>query len=814
MKLFHFLLFLFVLSLYACTTDPDAGAIRFSTGEFQLSLGEEGQLLAMTDLRTGDNYIQPDRPAHLLSIRVGGEVLAPQRAEVTEDQVQLFYGAAFTAKIAVEQQETHLTFELLELDGADSVELVIWGPYATRIEQTIGETVGVVRDDDFAIGIQSLNLKTLGGYPWNESDRMPAFDVFRADDPTDMHPAADGSVLYRVEAARPIEGGSTLQAYCRNRSRPRVIQDFRHEKIVAPAYEDGGVVGSRIALFGCPTEQALSRLGAIELAEGLPHPLIDGQWGKEAPGAAAAYIISDFTEDNIDQAIALTKQAGLRYLYHYGKTFDSWGHFPLYEGEFPDGIASLKRCVDKAAAQGVMLGTHVLSNFITTNDAYVTPVPDERLAEVGSAPLTAAIDAREQRIPIASPDFFNQMANNSLQTVRIGTELIRYGRVSETAPWYLLDCQRGAFGTRAAAHASGERVAKLLDHAYKVFLTNADLTIEMSRTMAELYNETGLRQISFDGLEGNRSTGLGTYGESLMPYTWYQNLNEAQRQHLIIDASRTTHFFWHIYTRMNWGEPWYGGFRESQTEYRFNNQAYFQRNYMPGMLGWFKMTPQTSMEDLEWLLAKSAGYDAGYAFVANMEVAGQHGQAAALLERIGEWEQLRLAGAFTEVQKEQMRAIDQEFSLEALSENEWLLYPVTATIATHENKARQPGAPGHTLLELAQQDARQALQFTMTAMGSKVSNLRLEIDNYKVVELPVTLDVGQVLQYKGAGSAVVYDANWRKLSEIPFDDADFRLASGTHRLAFDCDFHSSDEAASVKVELRSPGQAERISLPR
>ena len=116
------------------------------------------------------------------------------------------------------------------------------------------------------------------------------------------------------------------------------------------------------------------------------------------------------------------------------------------------------------------------------------------------------------------------------------------------------------------------------------------LTAEMSNTLAEFYNQTGLRQISFDGLEGNRSTGLGTYGESLMPYTWYNALAPELKDHLIIDASRTTHFFWRIYSRMNWGEPWYAGFRESQTQYRFNNQAYFQRNFMPGMLGWFKMT--------------------------------------------------------------------------------------------------------------------------------------------------------------------------------------------------------------------------------
>ena len=45
---------------------------------------------------------------------------------------------------------------------------------------------------------------------------------------------------------------------------------------------------------------------------------------------------------------------------------------------------------------------------------------------------------------------------------------------------------------------------------------------------------------------------------------------------VINDASNPGHFNWHIYTRMNWGEPWYAGFRESQTLYRFKNQVLFR----------------------------------------------------------------------------------------------------------------------------------------------------------------------------------------------------------------------------------------------
>jgi hypothetical protein len=603
-----------------------------------------------------------------------------------------------------------------------------------------------------------------------------------------------------------------LQAYCRNRNQDRIIQDFNHEKIVAPTYDDGGVIGSKIALFGCPVEKALETIGEMEIAEGLPHPMINGQWGKIAPDAAAAYIITNFTEDDVEQAIDLTKKAGLKYLYHYGKTFENWGHFDLYKGEFPNGIEGLKMCVEKAEAQGIMVGTHLLSNFITTNDPYVTPIPDKRLAKVGSSIILANINASETEIPIKSPDFFNQMKNNSLKTVRVGNELIRYGKVSETSPWKLLDCQRGAFNTTASEHNSGEEIAKLLDHAYKVFLTNAELTIEMSETMAELYNKTGLRQISFDGLEGNRSTGLGTYGESLMPYTWYNSLSDDLKNHLIIDASRTTHFFWHIYSRMNWGEPWYGGFRESQTEYRFKNQAYFRRNYMPGMLGWFKMTSETSIEDIEWLLARASGYDAGYAFVAGFESIEQNGNSDEILELIGDWEKLRLGGSFTEKQKEIFRDSGKEFSLKKIKDNEWDLLKVNAEIFNHEKKIKQPGEPLYSTFEFNNIGNEQSLNFLLTAINCDASEIVMEINNYKEVKLPVVLKKGQIIKYTGGNKATVYDSNWQLIKEFDIDPSNFKVGKGENSVSFDCTFDKIDKESSIKLEIRTFENGEKIVL--
>ena len=799
-----------VLFFSSCSNKNESTIAEFKTKHLKISLSNTGLVHDLINLETGKNYLSKDTSTYILSIRVNNKMEIPQSASAKEDMIVLQFENNIEANIKIEEKPTHIIFELVSI--TTPVDLILWGPYHTTISKIIGETVGVVRGEKYAIGIQSLNIKTLGGYPWNESDRMPAFDIFKEEELNGMHPKSDGSVLYRVEAAKPTKTGSSLQAYCRNRNKERMVSDFNHEKIAVPAYDDGGVVGSKIAIFGCPTEHALQNIGEIEIAEGLPHPLIDGEWAKTSPDAAAAYLITSFTEDNVEKAIGLTKKAGLKYIYHYGKTFENWGHFDLYKGEFPNGIEGLKKCVEKAAAQGLKMGTHCLSNFITTNDPYVSPIPDQRLAKVGSSVITNDIDKTTTTIPIQSPDFFNQMKNNNLKTVMIGKELIRYGRVSEIAPWKLLDCERGAFNTRPSKHQSGAEISKLLDHGYKVFLTNADLTIELSKTLADLYNKTGLRQISFDGLEGNRSTGLGTYGESLMPYTWYNSLSDELKNHLIIDASRTTHFFWHIYTRMNWGEPWYAGFRESQTEYRFNNQAYFKRNFMPGMLGWFKMTPQTSLEDMEWMLAKSAGYEAGYALVADIDVIEKNGNSNKIMELIGDWEKLRISNAFTEAQKELMRDNTKEFSIEKIDDNQWAWKEVYSEIFTHEKKVRQPGEPLHSTFKFDNSGEEQAVNFVLTANKCEVSGIGIEINNYKKIHLPVTIKEGQILKYNAGNKLVLYDANWKIINKFEMDNSDFKINKGENFITLDCHFDKADKEANIKVEVRTFGKEDKVVL--
>jgi hypothetical protein len=804
------IVFVYLIFAALTCTSKHNNDIRFQTRSFRLTLNKQGIVKELLDTESGTNFLVHDSIAPLLSIKMDGEITGPQKAEYVKNKhiISLQYPDNVQAAIKATEKESYLVFELVEMTAKERIELVIWGPYPTTIRKTIGETVGVVQGDKYALGIQALNPKTLGGYPWKDNDCMPQLDIFEGDDYSDLSEKGKRHVLYRVEAAKPTDTGSTLQAYCRNRNKERITANWGHERYTIPVFEDGGVIGSKIALFGCTVENILETIEKIELSEGLPHPQLDGQWGKTARSASAAYMILGFGEEDFSKALSYTKQAGLCYLYHPG-AFKNWGHFELND-QFPSGWDSLKDCVKKARHQGIFVGVHTLSNFITTNDPYVTPVPDRRLAVVGTSVVTQDMTQGQTEIPVASPDFFNQFKSNHLKTVRIGDELIQYGRISEQAPWKLLDCQRGVFGTSASAHARGETISKLADHAYKVFLTNPELGVEMSSRIAELFNYCDLRQISFDGIEGNRSTGMGNYGEILFTSTWYNQLSDEIKSHFIADASRTSHFFWHIYTRMNWGEPWYAGFRESQTEYRLKNQKYFQRNLMPGMLGWFSMRNTTSVEDIEWMLARSAGFDAGYGFVTSYKVLEENGCTAHILRLLGEWEKARMDGAFTADQKTRMQDINREFHLEPVGMNKWSLYEVFSYKFKHKKKTQQKRETQPSTFQFENPAEEQRLQFILTAGETTAQNIKLKIDNFEEIILPVSLHSGESLKYTGDSKVILYNSSWKKIKEIAIEPSQFLVSRGKHTLNFDCSFVSTGKEPATKLELRIFGQPEKI----
>ena len=207
---------LFILGFTCCAPQN----VKFETDVFALEINSEGKIQGLTDKKSGTNYFAQGQESYLLQLRVDTTFYQPQQFEWIEKDksFKLVYpDCKASVNVNIKQDSKYLSFEIADFQSESPVDVAVWGPYATSIKQTIGECVGLVRDSAFAIGIQALNAKTLGGYPSDESDVEPQFDIFATTSLVDI--SDDVKVLYRGQTATHKDFGSVLQAYCRDRSK-------------------------------------------------------------------------------------------------------------------------------------------------------------------------------------------------------------------------------------------------------------------------------------------------------------------------------------------------------------------------------------------------------------------------------------------------------------------------------------------------------------------------------------------------------------------------------------------------------------------
>ena len=229
---------------------------------------------------------------------------------------------------------------LLDLTNRESIKAVNWGPFSTTITKYIGETICVVRDEDYAIGMQALTLHTMDGLPdqlpntygGNFIDPLPGQEI-----PIELKDSvgkktpfvnvnAEGDMpayhrVWRGTAAFPNETGSELRLYAKDFRNGEVLcegggQDQGNYRWVEPI--DVDFIGTSVALFGCPEAQTLDVIEQIELNEGLPHPMVDGVWLKRWEKQDRAYML--YEGQNMDNALNYADSCDFE-LIHIGDFF-------------------------------------------------------------------------------------------------------------------------------------------------------------------------------------------------------------------------------------------------------------------------------------------------------------------------------------------------------------------------------------------------------------------------------------------------------------------------------------------------------------
>jgi hypothetical protein len=752
------------------------------TADFAMEVNARGEVVRLAHLGSGANYVPPSDPGRLVRIKSRGRELVPRAMTVRQGMWSFSFDGGLRLQIKASENAGYLRFELVKAVPSEAIEAVLWGPINTTIRETVGEVVGVVRDRDFAIGLQTLNAKTCGGKLVND----------------------EGTTGGRTTATAEPHG-SSLQAFIVNQARDRVMTVWpQHKNVPVKALPGFRLEGSALAVFGAAPADVLPLIGKIELAEGLPHPVIDGEWVKTSSVPGRPYLIANFSERTIDAMLEYTRRLGFLTLYHSGP-FKTWGHFDLLEDLFPDGRAGFKRCVDKARALGLRVGAHTLTNFITTNDPFVTTAANRGLMAAGIATVVEDIDASTTEIVVDRKDYFEQ--ESTLNSVLIDNEIVRYQGVTGTGPYMLTNCVRGAFGTAAAAHAKGDEARKLMDHPYKTLFPDWPMQEELIRNLAGFFNETGTAQLDFDGHEGTCYLGRGDYG-----HVRFVEAFLGQVGHPVLNGSSNIgHYYWHFNSYINWGEPWYASFRESQSQYRFELQPLYERNYMPNMLGWFLMTPDTRPEDIEWMLARAAGYRAGYAFVAEYETFQKNPATDAVIEAIRTWEEAKALGVFSAEQRARLKDPTRDFHLEKAGKSRWLLQNFVKFPFEHRKKVLQPGEPTSSewIFENAAGPQSLHLHLLLTGAEARIERIAIEVDRFFKVEVPAALAQGQSLVWDGSDRVKLYDDKGRSIGEITIGKSLPPLEKGRHTVTVDARFAGGADPV-LKGTVKLKGSVEII----
>jgi len=764
--------------------------LRLNCVGFNTTLNSQGFIESLSDGR-GAEYLLKKPPSPLLRLKTfkGEKLENPRRMTWSQQrgfkQLRLDFGKSVAVIRAVEKLG-YLTLEVTDLEGEEA-ELIFWGPYHVTIREKIGSSLGVAYDDNYAIGIMGLNIKTCGGY----------------------RTKADS---YRGNVVVGINGGAMLQAHARNRTKRGTFTYGRQKHIEVTPLEGETAEGTKLAFYGTATRSLMPLISRIETQEGLPHPLHEGEWLKTSRYATSSKLITNFREDTFDSFLDLAARAGISCIYQ-PDVFQSWGTFEIKRGRFPGGMSALKTLVAKARAHGITLGTHTLSNFIQTTDPLVTPVPHPGLLRAGVTTLKEGLDAESTTIVLADDapiEAYDRQSRGEVHAVQIGDELIEFSSRSGRRPWTLTGCKRGAFGTRIATHTVGARAAKIVSHSYGVFLPGIELQDEMAANLARFFNISGFERMSFDGLEGCLRTGQGRYAEERFFKVFFDHLDN---KNIVCNSSQLPHYSWHYSTNESWGEPWVGGFRQSMLDHRLRAQKFLVLNKLPSKLGQFRIGPKTTVEDIDWVMNLCAGLDSGVDFYIEPSVFTKNPSGEELVETIKRWETSRMAGIFTEEEKAELRKPSTIFTLvpdggrlklkfvhdwvKAAAEKRERKMTLMKDVFggdvrgskltddfEHVNKPREPGQPTSANWTL-QNDARpHPLQFVMRAdrdNDEPVRNAWFKIGAI-TCGIPFEIGPGGYVVARGDGKASLYSATGKLLAEKALRD--LTLVQGHNEISF------------------------------
>ena len=127
-----------------------AQTFQLQTKYAMIMVDDKGSIVSIKDKKTGQEYCPKGMSSALMSLYNHKQYILPKKAvyNAAKHEFTLTYDNGSEARIKAEQKQQYLRFQLLSLTSRTEVDNIVWGPYKTTISKTIGDVIGVVRNND------------------------------------------------------------------------------------------------------------------------------------------------------------------------------------------------------------------------------------------------------------------------------------------------------------------------------------------------------------------------------------------------------------------------------------------------------------------------------------------------------------------------------------------------------------------------------------------------------------------------------------------------------------------------------------------
>ena len=453
----------------------------------------------------------------------------------------------------------------------------------------------------------------------------------------------------------------------------------------AACYRRFGFIRAKAGLVACPYDDMRGALKDMAgNATGVPHSPLGGPWAMDSDQPYGSYLFGAPTEQTADSWIDLCRTTGFNQIDFIGSL--NYGDYQPVPEKYPNGVRSVRAVIDKLHAAGIRAGLHTMSFSIDKRCAWVTPVPDPRLAKERTYTLGAGIGASETTVPLAEPTadlpkYTNYFIRRSM-TFQIDDELIEYTHVIDAPLFGVSGCKRGAAGTKPAAHAKGTK-AYHLKECWNCFLPDGDSTLfgEVANRISSVINQCDFDFTYLDGLDGAHVIGgeenRWHYGAKFV-FEVFRNF----KRPIMMEMAAFHHHLWFVRSRMQaWDNAQRGHKRFIDIHCHSNEGC--RRIFMPRHLGWSRVMAWggagqdvTFSDDVEYMWCKGLGNDAGYSLNSlRPDIYAKEPWLKHVLPIIKTYETLRHQKYFPETVKKKLRERGAEFTLRRASDGEWEFLP-------------------------------------------------------------------------------------------------------------------------------------------